>query len=268
MRPEPAADTAVREFRLITIPGVPLVGPMPPADFAALVGQALRAAGALPAEGDVVAIAQKIVSKAENRRVALDTVSPSARARDIAARADKDPRVVELILRESRSILRVTPGVIITEHNTGIILANAGIDRSNLEGSDDHALLLPVDPDASAARLQECLSQEFGVFLGVIITDSIGRPWRLGTVGTAIGVSGVVALNDLRGTTDLFGRTLQVSEVAVADSLAAAAVLAMGEAAEGTPLVLIRGGHARPEHLRNGQTARNALRPPDEDLFR
>ncbi len=256
----------MREIRLVTIPGLPLVGPMDPAGFAALIAGALRSAAAIPAEGDVVAIAQKIVSKAEGRRVALDTVSPSDRARDIAARADKDPRVVELILRESRSILRVTPGVIITEHNTGVILANAGIDRSNLEGSDDHALLLPVDPDASAARLQEHLSRAFGVFLGVIITDSIGRPWRLGTVGTAIGAAGVMALNDLRGTTDLFGRTLQVSEVAVADSLAAAAVLAMGEAAEGTPLVLVRGGFARHEHGR--QTARNALRPADEDLFR
>jgi coenzyme F420-0:L-glutamate ligase/coenzyme F420-1:gamma-L-glutamate ligase len=159
----------------------------------------------------------------------------------------------------------VSRGVIITEHNTGVILANAGIDRSNLAGSDEAALLLPVDPDASAAGLRQRLQTDFGVKLGVIVTDSIGRAWRLGTVGTAIGCAGVLALQDLRGQRDLFGRQLQVSEVAVADSLAAAAVLVMGEAAEGTPLVLIRGG-ADPDDT--GQTARNALRPPGEDLFR
>lgn len=244
------------------IPGVPLVEPG--ADLAALVEAALRAAGAIPAAGDVVAVAQKIVSKAEGRIVRLETVTPRPEAVDIAARANKDPRVVELILQESRAVVRVSPGVIITEHNTGVTLANAGIDRSNLPGSDDAALLLPLDPDASAAALRARLEHAFGVRLGVIVTDSIGRPWRLGTVGTAIGCAGVVALNDLRGTRDLFGRELQVSEVAVADSLAAAAVLVMGEAAEGTPLVLIRGAGAGA----STQTARHALRPTAEDLFK
>jgi len=253
----------MNELRFIRIPGVPLVGPG--ADLAGLIATALRGAGEAPADDDVVALAQKIVSKAEGRIVRLDTVTPSARAKDIAAQANKDPRVVELILRESRAVIRVSPGVIIAEHNTGVILANAGIDRSNLPDSDDSALLLPVDPDASAARLRESLQKDFGVRLGVIVTDSIGRPWRLGTVGTAIGCAGVLALNDLRGQPDLYGRQLQVSEVAVADSLAAAAVLVMGEAAEGTPLVLIRGG-GRPSDP--GQTARTALRPADEDLFR
>ena len=252
----------MRELRFIRVPGVPLVEPG--ADLAAIVSRALRSAGEVPADGDVVAVAQKIVSKAEGRIVRLDTVDPSSLARDIADEANKDPRVVELIIRESRCVIRVAPGVIITEHNTGVILANAGIDRSNLAGSDDAALLLPVDPDASAADLRSRLEQEFGVRLGVIVTDSIGRPWRLGTVGTAIGCAGVVALNDLRGQTDLFGRQLQVSEVAVADSLAAAAVLVMGEAAEGTPLVLIRGAGAG----NSEQTAGDALRPPGEDLFR
>ncbi|MEO8445147.1 MAG: coenzyme F420-0:L-glutamate ligase, partial [Gammaproteobacteria bacterium] len=213
---------------------------------------------------DAVAVAQKIVSKAEGRIVALASVEPSAEARDIALRAHKDPRVVELILRESRSVIRVTPGVIITEHNSGVTLANAGIDRSNLAGSDDAALLLPLDADASAAALRARLQEDFGVTLGVLITDSIGRPWRLGTVGTAIGCAGLLALNDLRGQPDLFGRQLQVSEVAVADSLAAAAVLVMGEAAEGTPVVLVRGAGAGDSQ----QTARSALRPPHEDLFR
>ena len=250
-------------MRFTPIPGVPLVAAG--ADLAGIVGAALRAAGELPEAGDVVAVAQKIVSKAEGRRVLLDSVTPSPRAVEIARQAGKDPRVVELILRESRAVVRVSPGVIITEHNTGVVLANAGIDRSNVEGSDDAALLLPVDPDASAATLRDRLQREFGMTLGVLITDSIGRAWRLGTVGTAIGCAGVLALNDLRGQKDLFGRTLQVSEVAVADSLAAAAVLVMGEAAEGTPLVLIRGAFAGDDR---GQTARAALRPRDEDLFR
>ena len=250
-------------MRFTPIPGVPLVAAG--ADLADLVTRALRAADEIPATGDVVAVAQKIVSKAEGRRVLLATVTPSPRAVELARQASKDPRVVELILRESRAVVRVSPGVIITEHNTGVVLANAGIDRSNLEGSDDAALLLPVDPDASAAALRDRLQRDFGVALGVLITDSIGRAWRLGTVGTAIGCAGVLALNDLRGQKDLFGRTLQVSEVAVADSLAAAAVLVMGEAAEGTPLVLIRGAGAGDDR---GQTARAALRPRDEDLFR
>ncbi len=257
----------MNELRFIRIAGVPLIEPG--ADLALVIATALRAAGEIPAAGDVVAVAQKIVSKAEGRIVRLDTVTPSARAQDIAARANKDPRVVELILRESRTVIRVSPGVIITEHNTGVILANAGIDRSNLPGSDDAALLLPLDPDASAAGLRESLQKDFGVGLGVLVTDSIGRPWRLGTVGTAIGCAGVLALHDLRGQPDLFGRQLQVSEVAVADSLAAAAVLMMGEAAEGTPLVLIRGGAQANDHGQDhGQTARTALRPAGEDLFR
>ncbi len=245
------------------IPGVPRV--QPGDDPAALISAALRGAGVKPLTGDLVAVAQKIISKAEGRSVRLATVTPSAEAEDIAARANKDPRVVELILRESRAVLRVSPGVIIVEHRCGVVLANAGIDRSNIEDSDEQALLLPADADASAARLREGLQREFGVPLGVIITDSIGRAWRLGTVGIAIGCAGVTALQDLRGQTDMFGRTLQVSEVAVADSIAAAAVLVMGEAAEGTPLVLVRGAGTGTD---TSQTARNALRPANTDLFR
>jgi coenzyme F420-0:L-glutamate ligase/coenzyme F420-1:gamma-L-glutamate ligase len=253
----------VAALSFMRVPGVPLV--QPGDDLAALIGAALRAAGLMPQAGDLVAIAQKIVSKAEGRSVRLAEVTPSAEAEDIATRANKDPRVVELILRESRAVLRVSPGVIIVEHRSGIVLANAGIDRSNIEDSDERALLLPADPDASAARLRAELQREFGVALGVVITDSIGRAWRLGTVGIAIGCAGIKALNDLRGQSDMFGRTLKVSEVAVADSIAAAAVLAMGEAAEGTPLVLVRGAGAGTD---SGQTARDALRPAAEDLFR
>jgi coenzyme F420-0:L-glutamate ligase/coenzyme F420-1:gamma-L-glutamate ligase len=245
------------------IPGVPRV--QPGDDLGALISTALRGAGVKPLAGDLVAVAQKIISKAEGRSVRLTTVTASAEAENIAARANKDPRVVELILRESRAVLRVTPGVIIVEHRSGVVLANAGIDRSNIEDSDEHALLLPEDADASAARLRDSLQDEFGVPLGLIITDSIGRAWRLGTVGIAIGCSGVTALEDLRGETDLYGRTLQVSEVAVADSIAATAVLVMGEAAEGTPLVLVRGAGAGTDTT---QTARHALRPASTDLFR
>jgi coenzyme F420-0:L-glutamate ligase/coenzyme F420-1:gamma-L-glutamate ligase len=253
----------VNGLSFMRIPGVPLV--QPGDDLAALISAALHGAGVKPLAGDLIAVAQKIVSKAEGRSVRLDTVTPSAEAKDIATRANKDPRVVELILRESRAVIRVSPGVIIVEHRTGVVLANAGIDRSNIEDSDETALLLPVDPDASAARLRAELQRTFGVALGLVITDSIGRAWRLGTVGIAIGCAGIKALNDLRGQSDMFGRTLQVSEVAVADSIAATAVLVMGEAAEGTPLVLVRGAGAGAD---TGQSARDALRPAKEDLFR
>ena len=243
------------------IPGVPLV--QPGDDLAALISAALHGAGVKPLAGDLIAVAQ--VEDDRTTGVRLDTVTPSAEAKDIATRANKDPRVVELILRESRAVIRVSPGVIIVEHRTGVVLANAGIDRSNIEDSDETALLLPVDPDASAARLRAELQRTFGVALGLVITDSIGRAWRLGTVGIAIGCAGIKALNDLRGQSDMFGRTLQVSEVAVADSIAATAVLVMGEAAEGTPLVLVRGAGAGTD---TGQSARDALRPAKEDLFR
>lgn len=246
------------------VPGLPLVAPGD--ELVALIAAALRAAQLAPAAGDILAVAQKIVSKAEGQVVELHRVAPSDEARALAARADKDPRVAELILRESRRIVRVARGVIIAEHNSGLILANAGIDRSNVSGDEDHALLLPVDADASARGLRTGLQREFGVPLGVIITDSIGRPWRLATVGHAIGAAGVTAVLDLRGAGDLFERQLQVSEVAVADSLAAAAVLAMGEAAEGTPVVLIRGATLATGAADAGAAA--VLRNPDEDLFR
>jgi coenzyme F420-0:L-glutamate ligase/coenzyme F420-1:gamma-L-glutamate ligase len=244
------------------VSGLPLVEPGH--DLAGLIVAALRAGGPAPQAGDILAVAQKIVSKAEGRLVPLALVTPSAAAIDLAARAHKDPRVAELILRESRAVIRVVPGVIITEHLSGIVLANAGIDRSNVAGDEDTVLLLPVDADASAARLRTRLEHEFGVPLGVLITDSIGRAWRLGTTGTTIGAAGVTVIDDLRGKPDLFGRRLQVSEVAVADSLAAAAVLVMGEAAERSPVVLIRGLGTDD----GGQAAATALRPLAEDLFR
>jgi coenzyme F420-0:L-glutamate ligase/coenzyme F420-1:gamma-L-glutamate ligase len=191
-------------------------------------------------EGDVLVFAQKIVSKAEGRTADLATVVPSARAIDLAEKTLKDPRLVELILSESSEVLRHRPGVLIVLHRLGLILANAGIDRSNVAGAE-RALLLPVDPDASAARIRADLRTKTGVDVPVLIIDSIGRAWRLGTVGTAIGVSGMAALLDLRGQLDLHGRPLETTEIGLADELAAAASLTMGQAAEGTPIVLARG---------------------------
>jgi coenzyme F420-0:L-glutamate ligase/coenzyme F420-1:gamma-L-glutamate ligase len=232
-------------------------------DLAAVIEAALERAGLQLRRGDLLAVAQKIVSKAEGRTVALATVSPGAEARALAQETDKDPRMVELILRESKRLVRKRPGLIIVEHRLGLILANAGIDRSNVAGDEDQVLLLPEDPDASARRLKEGLAARTGIAPGILVVDSIGRPWRLGTIGVAIGATGAEVLTDLRGTPDLFQRDMQVAEVAPADSLAAAAVLLMGEGAEGTPAVLIRG---LPETATD-QPAGAVLRAADEDLF-
>ena len=214
-------------------------------------------------EGDVLVFAQKIVSKAEGRVVDLASVVPSIRALELANETDKDARLAELILRESSEVLRHRPGLLIVVHRLGFILANAGIDRSNV-GGGDHVLLLPVDPDASAARIREDLRAKTGLDVAVMIIDSIGRPWRMGTIGTAIGVSGIPALLDLRGRPDLHGRPLESTEIGLADELAAAASLAMGQADEGTPIVLARGV----PYARREGSARELLRPKDMDLFR
>jgi coenzyme F420-0:L-glutamate ligase/coenzyme F420-1:gamma-L-glutamate ligase len=214
-------------------------------------------------EGDVLVFAQKIVSKAEGRVVDLASVVPSIRALELANETDKDARLAELILRESSEVLRHRPGLLIVVHRLGFILANAGIDRSNV-GGGDHVLLLPVDPDASAARIREDLRAKTGLDVAVMIIDSIGRPWRMGTIGTAIGVSGIPALLDLRGRPDLHGRLLESTEIGLADELAAAASLAMGQADEGTPIVLARGV----PYARREGSARELLRPKDMDLFR
>lgn len=236
-------------------------------DLAPRVIEALSGEGLQMQDGDVLVLAQKIVSKSEDRFALLEDVVPSVRASEIAARAQKDPRLVELILRETREVLRVAPGVIVVEDVRGLVLANAGIDQSNVEadaGGRSRVLLLPADPDASARRLREALESSSGVGLGVIINDSLGRAWRLGTAGVAIGVSGVAGLVDRRGEPDLLGRPLQSTEVGVADELAAAASALMGQAAEGRPLVLIRGAGG----LRREGSARELQRPRDKDLFR
>lgn len=253
---------SARALSFTPLPGIPEVRAGD--DLAALIAAALERVQLALAAGDVLAVTQKIVSKAEGRLRRLAEVTPSPRAVELAAATRKDPRLVELILAESNAVVRTRPDVLITEHRLGMVLANAGIDRSNVAGDEDVVLLLPLDPDASARRLRVALEAASGVPLGVLVTDSVGRAWRRGTVGLAIGTAGVPPFEDLRGRPDRAGRALQVSEIAPADSLAAAAVLVMGEAAEATPAVLIRGAAG-------GGTdapAATVLRPRAGDLFR
>ncbi len=237
-------------------------------DLADFILNALDRAELALQDGDILVIAQKIVSKAEGRWVNLHTVTPSPRAIKLAREIDKDPRLLELILQDSNTVLRTRPGTIIVEHRRGFICANAGIDHSNVAGEGDESgewvLLLPEDPDASARVLRQCLETASGARLGVMIIDSHGRAWRLGVVGVAIGLSGLPGLVDLRGKTDLFGYQLRVTQIGAADELAAAASLVMGQAAEGTPVVHVRGF---PYELREG-CLRELLRPKEEDLFR
>lgn len=215
-------------------------------------------------DGDIVVVAQKIVSKAEGRLRALADFTPSPRALELAAVVGKDARYVEAVLSESRSVLRAVPNVLIVEHRLGHIMANAGIDQSNVDGGDDKVLLLPLDPDRSAAALRLRLSPGGAPRIGVVISDSFGRPWRMGTTCVAIGVCGPAAVIDRRGETDMFGRTLVATEIAFADTLAAAAGLAMGETDERIPAALLRGLAWTP----SDQHATDVLRAPSGDLFR
>lgn len=255
---------AAKELRLIALPGLPLVEPGD--DLAAMMLQALAGCGEQLLEGDVLVVAQKIVSKSEDRLVRLASVQVSQAASQLAQSTGKDPRLVELILRESEEVLRSAPDLIVVQHRLGFVMANAGIDQSNVaaQGQGDFALLLPQDPDASCAALRLKLRAATGVDIGVIINDSHGRAWRNGTVGVAIGAAGVPALLDLRGTPDLFERKLRITEVGAADELAAAASILMGQAGESTPVVLVRGF---PHACREGN-ARELVRPRERDLFR
>lgn len=249
---------------ILAVPGIPLV--RKDDDLVALIAEGLAQGGIVPREGDVFVLAQKIVSKAEGRIVDLASVEPSAQAIELAASVQKDPRLVELILSESVRVVRARPGLLIVEHRLGFVMANAGVDQSNVAapGEPQRALLLPVDPDGTAAKLKERLSQRFGVPVAVIINDSFGRAWRRGTCSIAIGAAGLPSLMDLRGLPDLFGRKLQVSITGHADEIAAAASLVMGQGAEGQPVVLVRGltWHG-PDNA-----ASELLRPAAEDLFR
>ena len=273
---------------LTPLPNIPLIRPGD--NLADILLNALAVEKIQLQDGDILVLAQKIVSKAENRLVNLATVAPSPAALELAAQTGKDPRLTELLLRESNEVLRARIGSAIVEHRLGFVCANAGIDHSNVEpaphpppspqgGGDflpspfgrgvggegeDWVLLLPENPDQSAAEIRANLEAASGAKLGVMIIDSHGRAWRLGTVGVAIGLSGLPGLIDERGWQDLFGYTLQITIVGVADELAAAASLVMGQAAEGTPAIHVRGF---PYPLREG-SLKELLRPKDQDMFR
>jgi len=251
-------------LEVLAVPGIPLIAPGD--DLAGLIAEGIARGSLAPRKDDVIVIAQKVVSKAEGRGVDLATVKPSARAVELAKEVQKDPRLVELILSESVRVVRSRPNVLIVEHRLGFVMANAGVDQSNVASPDgpQYALLLPLDPDGSAQKLQARLSALHGVPLAVVITDSFGRAWRRGTAGVAIGAAGLPALLDLRGNPDLFGRALQVSISGFADEIAAAASLVMGQGNEAQPVVLMRGltwnAAANP--------ASELVRPAAEDMFR
>ena len=258
----------VAPVTLTAVPGIPPIGPRD--DLADILVAALAAAGMTPASGDVLVVAQKIVSKAEGRTVDLNRVAPSTRARELARQVDKDPRLVELILSESSEVVAHKPGVLVVAHKLGFVLANAGIDRSNVAPPSDSGaetepvLLLPVDPNASAAAFKARLDAHYGAALGVVVSDSVGRAWRNGITGIALGAAGLPALRDLIGRTDMFGRRLEVTQTGFADEIAAAASLVMGQADEGLPAVLVSGLSWREPEA----DATALLRPKDEDLFR
>ena len=255
----------------VTFTAVPHIPPIKPGDpIAAIILAALDQAGIPLQNGDLVAIAHKIISKAEGRLVNLETVQPSPRAYEVAAATGKDPRLVELILQESEEISRMKMGVLITRHWLGFTSANAAIDRSNVSQDQpgEWVLLLPEDPDASAQAIRAHIQAERGVDVAVLINDSHGRPFRLGTVGSAVGVAGLPALWDRRGEADLFGYALQHTEVGLADEIAAAASLIMGQAAEGTPVVLIRGLNLPPGNGRGDGRAADLVRPKLMDMYR
>ena len=235
-------------------------------DLAGLIVAAFGRGGVALRSSDVVVVAQKIVSKAEGRAVNLVDVAPSPRARRLAEEIGKDPRLVEVILSESVRVVRTRPKLLIVEHRLGFVLANGGVDQSNVAEPDgtQQVLLLPENPDASAAALRDRLRALTGATVAVVINDSFGRAWRIGTVGVAIGAAGLPALLDLRGQPDLFGRPLETSVIGFADEIAAAASLLMGQAAEARPVVLVRGL----DWSAPSAPAASIVRPAQEDLFR
>lgn len=234
-------------------------------DLGKLVAHALGQCSPPCNATDVLVVTQKIVSKSEGRFVSLSEVTPTPEARELGAQTGKDPRLVELVLAESTHVVRAKPGVLITRHRLGLVMANAGIDRSNSgDVTDDRVLLLPVDPDASAQRLAAGLKNILGVSPAIVISDSFGRPWRLGVVNVAVGVHGLPSLIDRRGHVDRDGRVLEMTQIAFADLIACAAGLVMGEGAEGVPAALVRGG----DWSANASPAAALVRALDEDLFR
>jgi len=249
---------------LTAVKGLPLIEPGD--DLGAILIEGIQRAGIAPRDRDVLVIAQKVVSKAEGRYVELRDIVPSSRAIELATSVQKDPRVVEVILSETREIVRYRKDVLIVAHRLGFVMANAGVDQSNIEHRDgnERVLLLPVDPDASCAMLKARIDQAFSADLGIVINDSFGRPWRNGVVGVALGAAGLPSLLSLIGAPDLFGRAMRVTEIAFADEIAAAASMLMGQSSERLPLVHMRG-------LDWDASPRNAaalLRPREQDMFR
>jgi coenzyme F420-0:L-glutamate ligase/coenzyme F420-1:gamma-L-glutamate ligase len=253
-----------RDLQLISVPGIPLIEPG--TDLVSLICDITENRGPALRDGDVLVLAQKIVSKAEGRYVDLAAIEPSERALALSKEVQKDPRLVEVILRESSKVLRQRPGVLIVEHRLGFVLANAGVDQSNVDPrrGTKPVLLLPEDSDKSARLLHEGLRLRLGKNIAVVINDSLGRAWRLGTVGVALGAAGLPAVCDLRGQPDLYDRPLQVSETGFADEIAAAASLVMGQSDEATPIVVVRGL----TWSAKASSAAQLLRDPKEDLFR
>lgn len=251
------------ELHLFTIPNIPEVRPAD--DIAAMILQALKKADMTLQTGDVLVIAQKIVSKAEGRLVNLESVEPGPQALAVAEETGKDPRLVELVLAESEEIARKVPGILLTRHHKGIVSANSGIDRSNVAQEEDGTtvLLLPVDSDQSALRIHESIQAATGLRLGVIVSDTLGRPFRMGTVGVAVGVAGMLALWSRRGEQDRYGYELKATSVGLADEIATAAGILMGQGAEGLPVVIVRG-----LSLPDGEgTSADLTRPKESLLF-
>ena len=253
--------TMTARLELFALPGLPMVRAGD--DLPAMILAGLDRAGETLRDRDVVVIAQKIVSKAEGRIVDLGDVVPSAQAIALAAEVGKDPGIVEVVLSESTKVVRSRPNLMIMQHRLGFVMANAGVDQSNVAAPDGHhrALLLPLDPDGSAQAIRAALARRADV--GVVISDSFGRPWRRGTAGVAIGSAGIPSVIDLRGQPDLFGRKLEVSIIGFADEIAAAASLLQGQAAEAQPVVVVRGlTWTAPD-----MPVADVIRPPEEDLF-
>lgn len=251
------------------IENIPMVEPGD--DLVDQIISGLQSMGETMRDDDVLVIAQKIVSKAENRYVDLRTVEPTPEAIKLGEEVDKDPRKVQLILNESNEVVRKREGVLIVEHKLGFVQANAGIDQSNIlhDGDDENiCLLLPVDPDASASRIRDAIETRLGIHIGVIINDSLGRAWRNGSLGLAIGVAGFSAIEDYIGKTDIYGRELVVTQVGAADEMAAGASLVMGQTNEKTPVVLVRGYKPADPEDENLQGVKPLLRPKEMDLFR
>lgn len=248
---------------LLALGGIPVVRPGD--NLAAMISDALAGHGIRLESGDVVVVAQKIISKAEGRFVALSSITPSSRAIEIGREISKDPRLVEIILSESNRVVRLRRDLIIVEHRLGFVMANAGVDQSNVDGEgSNRVLLLPYDPDASARALRDAFNARYECDIAVIVNDSVGRAWRRGTVGIALGAAGLPPLLDLRGKPDMFGRQLRSSIVGLADEIASTASLIMGQADEGRPVVLVRGL----DIPHGDEPAQALIRSESEDLFR